>query len=180
MELPAAFYSTLPVASSSEVDGGEENYTVHSISTGYTAHQLSQRLTVFQDSTPSDVYTKLRVVSTGIRFFKTSVSDTESGQLDLHYSRDGSSLDENATMKQVLSRHSSDTQTIYLAGTHGSLRGHTGFVSQCNLRPHDNVSYAYRDAEHDKSAALYSDEITPVWFLNETTNKLFVPTSLDA
>jgi len=37
MDLPTAFYSTNPVASSSEVQGGEENYTVHSIDTGYTA-----------------------------------------------------------------------------------------------------------------------------------------------
>jgi len=37
MVLPSAFYSTVPVASSSEVTGGEENYTVHSIPTGYNA-----------------------------------------------------------------------------------------------------------------------------------------------
>jgi len=126
------------------------------------------------------VYTKFRVVSTGIRFFKTSVSDSESGQLDLHYSRDGSSLDENASVRQLFTRHSSDTQKIYLAGSYGSIRGHAGFVSQFNLRPHDALSYHYRDAEHDKTKALYSDEITPVWFLNTTTNKLFTPSTLSS
>lgn len=37
LELPTAFYTTTPIATSSEVSGGEENYTVHSIDTGYTA-----------------------------------------------------------------------------------------------------------------------------------------------
>lgn len=98
--------------------------------------------------------------------------------MDLHYSRDGSSLDETASLRSLFSRNTSDTQKIYLAGSYGSLRGHAGFVSQCNLRPHDDISFRYRDAEHDKNKALFSDEITPVWFLNTSTNSLFTPETL--
>jgi len=129
----------------------------------------------FVDLTPSEVYTKQRVVSTGIRFFKTSVSDSESGQLDMHYSRDGTSIDETSNFRSLFGRHSSDTQKMYLAGSYGSLRGHAGFVAQCNFRPHDNLSYDFRDASHDKNRALYSDEISPVWLLNLNTKVLFTP-----
>jgi len=58
------------------------------------------------------------------------------------------------------------------------LRGHAGFVTQCSYKPHDMSSFEFRDAKHDKRQALFSDEITPLWLLNTTTNKLFTVSAL--
>jgi len=62
---------------------------------------------------------------------------------------------------------------MYLAGRMGSLRGQTGFVTQCSFRPHDEESFAYRDSSHDKRQALFSDEIAPLWLIDTTTKYLY-------
>lgn len=111
-------------------------------------------------------------MASGIRVFKTSVSDNESGHLDMHYNRDGASIDEVSSIKSLFSRPTSDTRRLYLAGRMGSLRGQTGFVTQCSYRPHDQSSFDFRDAKHDSRTAMFSDEITPLWVMSLTTSKM--------
>jgi hypothetical protein len=76
-------------------------------------------------------------VSAGIRFLKTSTSESEAGQIDMHYSRDGSAIDESTPLNTLFSRPSESSTRIYLAGTTGVLRSAAGFVVQNNYRPHD-------------------------------------------
>lgn len=173
IEAPAELYTNDPVADAVSVFAGDEDYNIHYVDTGMNATQFKAATTIFKDEQPKDLYTKHRVVSTGIRFFKTSVSESESGQLDMHYARDGSSLDETSNIKSVFTRHTIDTTKLYLAGTYGSVRGQAGFVSQCNYRPHDYESFEYRDTAHDRKHALYSDEITPLWLVDITNKKLY-------
>lgn len=46
-------------------------------------------------------------------------------------------------------------------------------MTQCSYRPHDMASFDYLDAKHDSKQALYSDEISPLWLYNQTTDNLF-------
>jgi nicotinate-nucleotide pyrophosphorylase len=105
------------------VSGGSEDYTVHVLATDLSMADFKNAVTVLRDASPHDFYHKHRVVSTGIRFFKTSLSDTESGQLDMHYSRDGASIDDSTNLRTLFGRPTSDTRRLYLAGHHEALRG---------------------------------------------------------
>jgi len=53
------------------------------IPTGLTKQQLTSsilpNIQIISDNAPAQFYTKQRNVASGLRFFKTSVSDTESG-----------------------------------------------------------------------------------------------------
>jgi hypothetical protein len=83
------------------------------------------------DSTPEDTFSKYRVAAGGLRLFKTSVnSNNEAGNVDIVYSRDGTSLDTgNANILNDISRPRSDRIRLYLAGDQQvTLRGQTGFV----------------------------------------------------
>lgn len=123
-----------------------------------------------EDDTPSTVFTKHRVVSTGMRFFKTSASDSESGQLDMHYSRDGATIDSHSDLRSLFNRPTSASARMYLAGSYGAIRGQTGFIGQCSYRPHDQKSFEFHDPSHDQRSALFGDNLSPVWFY--TNNKL--------
>jgi len=179
IEATADIYNTNPVGDVFQVVDGGEDYRVHYINTGMNANQFEAATTLFTDDQPRDLYTKHRVVSTGVRIFKTSVSESESGQLDMHYARDGSSLDETSNLKSVFTRHTTDTTKMYLAGTYGSVRGQAGFVAQCNFRPHDYQCFEYRDTSHDKQNALFSDEITPLWICDINSKRLYPIEQLD-
>jgi nicotinate-nucleotide pyrophosphorylase len=71
-------------------------YGLHYIDCG-TSSSLKTSLITYSDTTPAEIFTKQRIVSSGLRFFKTSASDTESGVLNMYYSRDGAAMDEKAT-----------------------------------------------------------------------------------
>jgi len=55
---------------------------------------MQAAISVSTDNTLSDAYLKARTVGAGIRFFKTSSADTESGTMDMIYSRDGAAIDD--------------------------------------------------------------------------------------
>lgn len=131
------------------------------------------------DDTPTTLFTKHRTVSTGVRFFKTSASESESGQLDMFYSRDGANIDEAATFNQMFNRPSRNSQRVYLAGNYGPLRGRVGFISQCNYRPHDMQSFEFHDTKIDKEKSLFGNELSPVWFLVRVGGTTFELFSLD-
>jgi len=63
-----------------------------------------------------------------MRFFKTSVSESESGILDLNYSRDGAAVDEKASLGSLFGVPTESSTRLYLAGGFGSLRNQAGFV----------------------------------------------------
>lgn len=128
---------------------------------------------VYQDTSPVDLYTKQRVVSSGLRIFKTSASDTESGILNMCYSRDGAAMDEHATFSDLLNRRTDENAKIYLAGKFGTLRNQVGFVSQVNYRPYNIDSFKYRDSVRDREHALFGSDVpAPLWLVNTTTGKL--------
>lgn len=59
---------------------------------------------------------------------KTSKQESESGSLDMIYSRDGSSFDEGHSFKTDLARIRPDRVRTYLAGAGHCLRETNGFV----------------------------------------------------
>lgn len=59
---------------------------------------------------------------------KTSKQESESGSLDMIYSRDGSSFDEGHSFKTDLARIRPDRVRTYLAGAGCCLRETNGFV----------------------------------------------------
>lgn len=61
--------------------------------------------------------------------FKTSKSDTESGQLDLAYYRDGLTIDANSTLLTGIARPLQDRLRLYLAGQGPCVREKSGFVA---------------------------------------------------
>ena len=81
-----------------------------------------------KDDTWHDNFFKLRCVAGGMRVLKTSKQDSESGSLDLIYSRDGSSFDEGHAFKTDLARTRPDRVRTYLAGAGCCLRQTNGFV----------------------------------------------------
>jgi hypothetical protein len=143
---------------------GSGNFDVHGIEIG---NQDVLSLSLIEDDTPSTIFTKHRVVSTGMRFFKTSASDTESGQLDLHYSRDGATIDSNSDLRSLFNRPTNASARMYLAGSYGAIRGQTGFIAQCSYRPHDQKSFEFHDPSHDQKSALFGDNLSPVWFYTQ-------------
>lgn len=68
-------------------------YKVQAIKLG-TGGNLYDGLTSYRDPVVNQAFVKSRTVSSGLRCFKVSASDNESGHLDVVYSRDGSSLDD--------------------------------------------------------------------------------------
>lgn len=75
-------------------------------------------------------FVKSRTVASGMRVFKTSTAENESGKLDVIYARDGANVDSSTTIAQSLGRPRSDRFRQYLAqsGTE-SCRGKHGFVA---------------------------------------------------
>jgi len=128
IDLPNAFFSTTPVEATATVGGGAEDYTINYIPTGFTLSALEASITSTSDSQAKELFVRQRTVSAGIRFIKTSTSDNEAGQIDIHYSRDGSAIDESTALNTVFSRPSESSKRVYLAGTTGILRSAAGFV----------------------------------------------------
>lgn len=76
MTTPDSIYQNTPTPFSAKLGEGGETYSGHMIALGTIA---DINLEIFTDETPNDVFTKHRVVTTGMRFFKTPASDSESG-----------------------------------------------------------------------------------------------------
>jgi len=81
------FLNTVPGAIQAKRDGVQ--YNLGAISLG-TVDEVNSVMTLLEDSTVNSTFTKSRTVAAGLRVFKTSVSDTESGVMDVTYARDGS------------------------------------------------------------------------------------------
>lgn len=114
MTLPDSVWTNVPTAYSiayvsdylaTEATEGHE-YKLNAIALG-TYGSIGYSFS--NDNTSQSVFTKNRVVSTGVRFFKTSSSETESGQLDMHYSRDGANIDDSANLRSLFSRPTANT-----------------------------------------------------------------------
>lgn len=89
---------------------------------------------------------KCRTVAAGVRIFKTSSADNESGVIDQVYSRDGAAYDDLFPLNFELGRPKSDRLRTYLAGSAAdTCRGRVGQVAQTNYRPHDERSFGMRD-----------------------------------
>lgn len=71
---------------------------------------------LLRNPTPAANFTKHRIASAGLRIFKTSKSENESGQLDIAYFRDGHTIDNNSTLSTDLGRPRNDRMRMYLAG----------------------------------------------------------------
>lgn len=69
---------SMPVGGNYTTAAGQTNFNVHTIDLG-SVLDVNTNMTLVQDNSPKDFFMKKRVVSCGIRFFKTSKSDTESG-----------------------------------------------------------------------------------------------------
>lgn len=83
---------------SSIEDGDTRNFNVIPLHVGtptITVEQFRLGAYIAPHTRPNldDAFTKVRVVSAGLRVFKTSSSDTESGTLDLIYSPEGAPFD---------------------------------------------------------------------------------------
>lgn len=124
------------------------NYAVSTIALQTSMAATQASITVSTDNTISDAYLKGRTVGAGMRFFKTSSADAESGTLDLVYSRDGAAFDDGQAFGQDINRPKSDRIRLFLARTNdNSLRGQAGFVAQTNYRPIDDIAFNYRDVD---------------------------------
>jgi len=85
-------------------------------------------LRMMKDDSWHDNFFKLRCVAGGMRVLKTSRQESESGSLDLIYSRDGSSFDEGHSFKTDLARNRPDRIRTYLADSGCCLRETNGFI----------------------------------------------------
>lgn len=110
-----------------EVAGQEDDkkYDVTVVSIGIK-HSLC--MDYQKNNTWSSNFFKLRCVAGGTRVLKTSKQDSESGSLDMIYSRDGSSFDEGHSFITDLARSRPDRVRTYLAGAGCCLRATNGFV----------------------------------------------------
>lgn len=179
IEDAASWLSATPSSFVARLVPDGANHFVHVIRTGKNATQFAQALTVIQDTSHTQIFTKHRVVSSGARFFKTSVSDTESGTLDMYYNRDGSGLDEATAVATLFERPSSHSTKLYLSGSSHALRGRTGFIGQANYRPFDMNSFDMKDGHRSAQEALYGDKITPIWLVDTVTGLLYSPTQIE-
>jgi hypothetical protein len=84
--------------------------------------RASLNIQTLKDDTWHDNFYKLRCVAGGVRVLKTSKQESESGSLDLIYSRDGSSFDEGHSFKTDLARTRPDRTRTYLAEAGSCLR----------------------------------------------------------
>jgi len=129
------------------------------------------------DTTWKDNFFKIRCVSGGMKIVKTSKQESESGILDMLYSRDGSSFDEGAALNADLARPRPDRTRLYLAGQGCCLRGQNGFISQVNKRPHDDASFDLLDVQKSVNGRGRDfspmNEISTVWFYDITDNILY-------
>lgn len=108
--------------------GADHPYNIHYISLG-SSNYVKANMVRYSDNTPSELFTKQRVVSSGLRVFKTSASESESGVMTMSYSRDGTAMDESASFGDLFNRQTEETSRCYLAGKFGTLRSQIGFVS---------------------------------------------------
>lgn len=169
----ATLANSTPIATSvAKPLDGDANISCHYIDTGYTFNQLKNFMVVARDPTPKDLYTKLRVVGSGLRYFKTSKSENEAGTLDMYYSRNGAAIDETSTINSLFTRPTDSNCKLHLAGATGSIRGTNGFLVQSNFRPYDEHSYDLRDPVASNKA-LFDDDIDAVWFINMADKTLF-------
>lgn len=131
---------------------------------------LLPAITVQHDDTWFDNFFKMRCVAGGMRCIKTSRQDSESGSLDMIYSRDGSSFDEGHSFKSDLARVMPDRCRTYLAGSGCCMRDTNGFVIQANKRPHDEASLELLDIKHvvnSKGQNFAPHGLTSsVWFID--------------
>lgn len=128
LDLPNAFYSSAPVQADVGLFSSTSDFTIQYIPTGLSATNFLPRVTATQDLQAKELFVKQRTVSAAVRFIKTSTSDNESGQIDMHYSRDGAAVDETTPLNTLFSRPSDSSKRVYLAGTSGMLRSAAGFV----------------------------------------------------
>lgn len=112
----------------------------------------------------------MRCVAGGMRCIKTSRQESESGTLDLIYSRDGSSFDEGHSFKSDLARIMPDRCRTYLAGSGCCMRDTNGFIIQANKRPHDEASLELLDIKHlnVSKGQNFAPEghVSTVWFID--------------
>lgn len=116
---------------------------------------------------------KSRTAAAGVRIMKTSSAETESGTIDLWYSRDGAGVDPGAPLGNDLARPRYDRMRLYLAqsGTE-SCRGRAGFVGQINYRPFDEDCFAFVDdgnssLSSDRHQLTFAGETSTVWFIQD-------------
>jgi hypothetical protein len=107
------------------------NYNGHVIRAGVVANfKDATKFETHSETGFSRAFVKSRTVAAGIRVFKTSVSENESGVLDVLYSRDGGNVDSSTKIVSGLGRPKNDRHRQYLAQTGGEdCRGQCGFSS---------------------------------------------------
>jgi len=98
-----------------QLDGREYDVT-------YVNIGAQPEIFVENDDNWHDNFYKMRCVAGGMRCMKTSTQESESGSLDMIYSRDGSSFDEGHSFKTDLARVRPDRTRTYLAGAGCCLR----------------------------------------------------------
>lgn len=156
-------------------DAADPDYRITYLPLGATRSQLV--LSTLLDPIIDTAFHKVRVVSAGMRFFKTSKADSESGVLDIIYNRDGSSLDEGRAMLADIGRPKSDRLRCYIANTTDSIRGKLGFLAQANKRPHDERSFGFCDTDDamgsDYPRLAYGPSVGPLFFMDVTTGLLY-------
>lgn len=127
-------------------------------------------ISVEWDASWHNNFFKMRCVAGGMRVLKTSKQDSESGSLDLVYSRDGSSFDEGHAFRVDLARNRPDRARTYLADSGCCLRETNGFVIQTNKRPHDEASLDLLDIRkmHNSTGQNFAPHghTASVWFID--------------
>lgn len=135
-----------------------------------TVQQIRDNGTVGAYSRPdlNDTFTKARVVAAGMRIFKTSQSDTESGTLDFVYSPEGAAFDDNHQISMGLGKARRDRERVFLASAGDDCRGKAGFVAQANYRPYSYENLEMEDVgTHHMTQArqlVLGGEQSIVWF----------------
>lgn len=175
---PLASVSAAPMASvaaSFNDDGGaiDERVNVIVFGTAFSRAQLAANTTFCQaDTAVSSLFIKSRTVAAGLRVWKTSSSENESGALHSIYGRDGVPIDENVSLATEMSRPRLDRATVFLAQgeCYGHCRGRQGFTIQNNYRPHDEESFRYRQADRPSAETLFGSQPQGaiLWVVSET------------
>lgn len=170
-----AFLSGVPVSTAGAQVNGKFDDQVYDIT--YVPIGLRPTVNNSYDDTWHDNFFKMRCVAGGVRVLKTSKQDSESGSLDLIYSRDGSSFDEGHAFKVDLARTRPDRCRTYLAGSGCCLRETNGFIIQSNKRPHDEASLDLLDIKKLYNSVGHNfaphGETSSVWFIDIETNIMY-------
>lgn len=174
------FLTSPPVAIENAQVNAELDDSVHDVTVVPMGQKGLTTVSYSKDDTWHENFFKLRCVAGGTRVLKTSRQDSESGSLDMIYSRDGSSFDEGHAFKTDLARTRPDRMRTYLAGAGCCLRQTQGFVVQANKRPHDEASLQLLDVKKlNNSPGINFAPVghtAVLWFM-DISNKIMYPAS---